>query len=671
MSEPTPEKPPKSLGRELMGWVGAAAVGVVCYVVLSSLRDSTSPLPEPPPNATDRVQGSVAESSQVRLGAPKRSLGLMSVPRESGLELIASYRDDVDLAAGDVLLELDGQSLAGRDGAKRLLARLNEAAPDEVFGFKVRKAGGEEVQLKLALLDPGKFELALADEMLGVCAAFLTGAQRDDGLWPGYRDPAEASVAVSALALAALRELDDSDAVLAARDAAAFALRERQAPDGGVHEPQDPISHRVYANALLLRGLGDDPAQADFSEQVRRWLVQAQLQETPPPWCAEVARGEPAGVGPFDFRYGGWSYHGTYRPNGRLRADLSTARFALQGLTAAELDAESPAWGRALMFLELTQNLTLLGEGENEPRYRDGGFAFHPRNSKAGNDAVDDLIVYRSYGSATADGLVSLLAAEGIDQRAHADPELPDMGERVRAALLWLARNYDLKGNPGFTESQFTWTQGIYFYYLSSLAEGLHQAGVWEIRGQDGSEHVWPAELIRALRNEQHGVDAPFANKSTLMHEDNPVIATSFVVFALTAARDRLRVGSGALLAADTRPPRPVPLFVRPADDAVGRGRQVFHASACTGCHLDAGGGNAGSLVGIGDAYAERHRGEAARRLRAFLERPSPEGALRPVKAQLRMQPISTFEIEGERLDDLVAYLMSRTGNRGVSEDRP
>jgi len=665
-------KPPKSVGRHAAEWVGAILAGVVFFVVISALRNEEQAADPTPPDNPSGVSG---VSSQQRLGAPKRSLGLMSIPRQDGLEVFASYRDDVELVPGDTLLELDGQSLASpegqREGAKKLLARLNESSPDETFRFKVRRQeDGKVVEFELGLLEPGKFELALADEMLGVCEQFLVHAQRGDGLWSGYRDPAETSVAVSALALAALRQLDDSDAVVAAREAAAFAMQERQAPDGGVHEPHDPISHRVYANALLLRGLEGDPAQADLRERVRGWLVEAQLQETPPPWCAELERNEPAGVGPYDYRYGGWSYHGTYRPNRRLRADLSTARFALQGLSAAELESESPAWGRALMFLELTQNLSLLGDGKDEPRYRDGGFAFHPRNSKAGDDYVDDLIVFRSYGSATADGLLSLLATGGFDFRAHEGEELPEMGARARAALLWLARNYSLEGNPGFADSQFTWTQGIYFYYLAGLAEALHRAGVWEVRSQDLASHVWAAELIRALRNEMRGPEAPFANGSSLMHEDHAVIATSFVVLALAAARERLRVGSGALLAADARPPRPLPIFTRPADDAVGRGRRVFHAKGCAACHVDDDSGNASTLVGIGDDYG-RFRGEGERRLRVFLERPSPDAAQRKRKSAVRMQPIETFKVTDEELDDLTAYLMSRVGDAPVSTDAP
>ncbi|MEZ6187236.1 MAG: hypothetical protein R3F62_19765 [Planctomycetota bacterium] len=626
--------PKTTVGKELLGWIGAALVGVVVYVVLSSFRDASQvPGPDPAPDGGGGAQTPV--STQERLGAPKRSLGLTSVQREDGLEILASYRDDVDLGPGDVLLELEGEPLAP-DGAKRLLARLREAASDERFAFTVLRASGETATLELGLLEPGKFEVALAEDMLARCAQYLTASQREDGLWPGYRDPAEASVAVSALALAALAELDPEESVDAAREAALFALRERQAEDGGVAEAQDPLSHRVYANALLLRGVADDPAHEDLKEAVRDWLVTAQLQETPPPWCGEVARGEPAGVGPYDYRYGGWSYYGTYRPNGRLRADLSTAHFALMGLARAGLDPESPAWQRALMFLELTQNLTLLGEGEEEPRYRDGGFAFHPRNSKAGDDAVDDLIVYRSYGSATADGLASLLAVEGRDYRAHTAPELPELSARCRAALLWLARNYSLTGNPGFpSESQFTWTQGIYFYYLAGLSEALHRAGVWEVRAQDGTQHVWAAELIRTLFNELGREQAPFANGSSLMHEDNGVIATAFAVFALSAARDRLRVGAGASLGADARPPRPLPLYTRPATDAVGRGRLVFQQGGCKACHLDGGGGNAPSLVGVGDAYDARFRGEAEQRLRAFLEAPTPEAALSPGKPEV------------------------------------
>ena len=60
-------------------------------------------------------------------------------------------------------------------------------------------------------------------------------------------------------------------------------------------------------------------------------------------------------------RYGGWSYYDTYRTS--LRTDISTARFALQGLAATELPGDAPAWQRASLFLGELQNHSLIVVG--------------------------------------------------------------------------------------------------------------------------------------------------------------------------------------------------------------------------------------------------------------------------------------------------------------------
>lgn len=161
------------------------------------------------------------------------------------------------------------------------------------------------------------------------------------------------------------------------------------------------------------------------------------------------------------------------------------------------------------------------------------------------------------------------------------------------------------------------------------------------------------------------------------MHEDEPAIAASFALVALTAARDRLLAGGGSVLEA-TSAPAPAPLEVGdaalPPDDAVGRGAAVFAARACATCHQDGAAQNAPSLVGVGDRLLARLRTEERARdhLRAFLRDPRPEAALLfvPENYPAKMPPFPTAMLSAEDLEDLASFLLSRTGSRPVSAAR-
>src|SRR5712691_307120 len=95
--------------------------------------------------------------------------------------------------------------------------------------------------------------------------------------------------------------------------------------------------------------------------------------------------------------YGAWGIGGEPRiaPNpGHL--DLSMTRHVLQALAAAGVPASDPVFTRARVFVERCQN-------------PDGGFFFSTVVLDA-NKAGQDGTQYRSYGTATADGILALLA---------------------------------------------------------------------------------------------------------------------------------------------------------------------------------------------------------------------------------------------------------------------
>ena len=92
----------------------------------------------------------------------------------------------------------------------------------------------------------------------------------------------------------------------------------------------------------------------------------------------------------------------------------------------------------------------------------DGGFFFSTVVLDA-NKAGQDGSHYRSYGTATADGILALQAMGAA----------PD-DERVCSARRWLAAHDRPDGAPGFIGPAYQrWTTGLRFYYAGAATEAF------------------------------------------------------------------------------------------------------------------------------------------------------------------------------------------------------
>src|SRR5690606_28942628 len=177
-----------------------------------------------------------------------------------------------------------------------------------------------------------------------------------------------------------------------------------------------------------------------------------------------------------DPAYGGAGYGSHKRP------DLSNTSFLVDALRAAGNDENSEAIQRALIFISRCQNLET--EHNTTPfaaKNPDGGFYYTPAaggSSQAGQTPQGGL---RSYASMTYAGLKSMLYA-GVDQH---DP-------RVKAAVSWIRKHYDLDSNPGMGPA------GLYYYY-PVFAKALDALGQDTFEDENGEAQNWRAELIRAL----------------------------------------------------------------------------------------------------------------------------------------------------------------------------
>jgi hypothetical protein len=125
--------------------------------------------------------------------------------------------------------------------------------------------------------------------------------------------------------------------------------------------------------------------------------------------------------------------------------DLSMTRHVLQALAAADVPSSDPAFARARVFVERCQN-------------PDGGFFFSTVNLDT-NKAGEDAGRYRSYGSTTADGIISLRAC-GV----------PNSDPRLNRAARWLSQNHLPDRVPGFDAGpRAAWSLGLRYYYAAAL----------------------------------------------------------------------------------------------------------------------------------------------------------------------------------------------------------
>jgi squalene-hopene/tetraprenyl-beta-curcumene cyclase len=354
----------------------------------------------------------------------------------------------------------------------------------------------------------GQVDRALARGMQA-----LVRAQSADGSW---RSPTygifKDGLTLTPTVLKALAFGPDVEAIGPARTRGARYLIDRIRPDGTIDDGPTGLIYPVYTASgavLTLSRLDQGDAGRRSRDAWLRDLRRRQLTED-------------LGWRPDDPGYGAWGYS-TEPPrkapgsDGPADADLSSTLFALGALRVAGVPADDPAVGKALVFIQRCQNV-------------DGGFFLTPTDpvrNKAGTSGLDPSgrPRYRSYGSATADGLRALL-------RGGLAPDHP----RVVAAQSWLEHHFSATTNPGtFDPIRADDREATYFYYAWSLSHAFRTLGVREISA-DGRTMAWPEALSRELLRRQRP-DGTWANRYTASKEDDPLVATSFAVAALGNCR--------------------------------------------------------------------------------------------------------------------------------------
>ncbi len=258
--------------------------------------------------------------------------------------------------------------------------------------------------------------------------------------------------------------------------------------EGALGRPGSVTDYPVYATALAIRAW--TTAGHAVPAAAARWLAGRQLVE-------EGWEGTSA--------FGGFDMGHRVRPAPPHagHVDLSMTRRALEALAALGHGPDSPAMTAADIFL-------------NACAVPDGGFVYSPVElvlNKAG--CVDGC---RSYGTATADGVLALAARAGAKAADHAlhGPALA----RLRA-LHRVDRNPGLEGGP--------------MEAFGPAMRGCYRAAAAEVFARFGGPEGWRAPLLEAILAEQRA-DGTWASESPLQKEDEPIVATGFALAALAYA---------------------------------------------------------------------------------------------------------------------------------------
>lgn len=273
----------------------------------------------------------------------------------------------------------------------------------------------------------------------------------------------------------------------------------------------DILEYPVYSTAYALRCLvrAGDVQDAELLARMADWLASMQFRRA-------------AGFSGDQSVFGGWGFGGPRSPQKPGHMDLAHTRRALDALACVgRLDSQ--AQRDALVFLGRMQRLPRSADGTLSTGDAgaalapfDGGFYFSPvvLAANKGQEPGDPVSVSRSYATATCDGALALLAA-GCRRD---DP-------RLAAARQWLIDRPRWEYPEGVPAQGNPWADAVYFYHLAVRAEAsarLDLSGAWRGRA---------AAILLA----EQRPDGSFCNlKSSLMKEDDPLLATALAVIALT-----------------------------------------------------------------------------------------------------------------------------------------
>jgi len=325
---------------------------------------------------------------------------------------------------------------------------------------------------------------------------FLQTAQAPDGSFSGYAGPGVTALVITAL----LRNDRGVNDPMVAR-----ALKYMEGmirPDGGVYQAGAVYSNYETCLAILCF------KEANRDGRYNKVLKAADAYVKGKQWD------EGEGIDRSNPSYGGAGYGKKERP------DLSNTQFLVEALRAAGNGPDDENVQKALVFVSRCQNCY---SEHNTTSFalkgpKDGGFYYTVAaggESFAGKTPEGGL---RSYGSMTYAGLKSMI-------HAGVGPDDP----RVKAALGWIRKNYDVKSNP------FLGNDGLYYYY-HTFAKALDAMKLDAVEDASGVKHFWRVELAAELIRRQRP-DGSWINENNRWLEGDPCLVTGYALLTLAYCR--------------------------------------------------------------------------------------------------------------------------------------
>jgi squalene-hopene/tetraprenyl-beta-curcumene cyclase len=329
-------------------------------------------------------------------------------------------------------------------------------------------------------------------QVVAKAVSFLrTEGQGEDGSFSGKAGTGPTSLVVSGLLSVGQ---SPSDPIVAK---ALKFLEANVREDGGIYAENS--RHKNYETCIAVLCL----TKANSDRKYDAILKKADA------FLRNLQWDEGEGKQPADMEYGGAGYDSKGRP------DLSNTAFFIEALKSAGAGEDDEAIQRALKFVSRCQNLESdVNDAPVSTKINDGGFFYTiggGGESKAGGDTTAGL---RSYGSMTYAGLKSMIYA-GVDKD----------DKRVKAALEFLRKNYDLETNPGMGSS------GLYYYY-HTMSKALDAVGEPTIADAKGDAHVWKTELFAKLKATQQP-NGSWVNADSRWMEGDPNLVTGYVLLVL------------------------------------------------------------------------------------------------------------------------------------------
>ncbi len=328
----------------------------------------------------------------------------------------------------------------------------------------------------------------------GVTFLIEKGRSREDGSFSADKGPGVTALCATALLDSGVPA--DHPAVAGAIGYLLKFVRD----DGGIYAEQSALKN--YETSISVMCLSRANSDGRHDKTIARAMA----------FLKGLQWDEGEGHEPASNFYGGQGYGSHQRP------DMSNTSFFIDALKDSGAAMDSTEMQKAILFMSRTQNLpsehnsaAWAAKTTEEDR---GGFIYSPVGEGETKAEPVEGGGLRSYASMTYTGLKSFLYA-GMDRE--------DL--RVKAALDWIRRHYDLDSNPGIGQ------QGLYYYY-HVFAKALNALGEHAIRDSDGTMHNWRSDLLKALADRQQE-DGSWVNPTDRWYEGDPNLVTAYALMAL------------------------------------------------------------------------------------------------------------------------------------------